>query len=215
MGAAYTPETWDEWTAKQKAAHNNGNGHGNSLNVEVQRMVELLPTPTSRDYKDNVVAINPNRPNDRDVLSRALVDLLPTPTAVEAAGGLVHPDKARAENKTIRLGAQVLASTGHMPDEQGEYKVDWGKYEPAVQRWEALTRPAPSPVEPAAKPGKWRLNAEFSEWMMGWPLNHVTGRGLPRAQELKIIGNGVVTQQAKYAITTLLKLGQANDTTGM
>lgn len=55
MGAAYTPETWDEWTATMKAKHNNGNGHGKSLNVEAQRLrldVEgdrLLPTSTRRD----------------------------------------------------------------------------------------------------------------------------------------------------------------------
>ena len=55
MGAAYTPETWDEWTATMKAKHNNGNGHGKSLNVEAQRLsldVEtLLPTPQARDSK--------------------------------------------------------------------------------------------------------------------------------------------------------------------
>jgi len=44
MGAAYTPETWDEWTAKMQAAHGNGNGHGKSLAIEAQR---LLPTPTA------------------------------------------------------------------------------------------------------------------------------------------------------------------------
>lgn len=55
MGAAYTPETWDEWTATMKAKHNNGNGHGKSLNVEAQRLsldVEarrLLPTPAVAD----------------------------------------------------------------------------------------------------------------------------------------------------------------------
>src|SRR5690242_10955090 len=27
MGAAYTPETWDAWTARMKAEHGNGNGH--------------------------------------------------------------------------------------------------------------------------------------------------------------------------------------------
>ena len=42
MGAAYTPETWDAWTAKMQAKHGNGNGHGKSLNIEAQR---LLPTP--------------------------------------------------------------------------------------------------------------------------------------------------------------------------
>jgi DNA (cytosine-5)-methyltransferase 1 len=44
MGASYTPETWDEWTAKMQAAHGNGNGHGKSLAIEAQR---LLPTPSA------------------------------------------------------------------------------------------------------------------------------------------------------------------------
>lgn len=43
MGAGYTPETWDEWTAKMQAVHSNGNGHGKSLAIEAQR---LLPTPS-------------------------------------------------------------------------------------------------------------------------------------------------------------------------
>lgn len=42
MGAAYTPDTWDEWTERMKAEHGNGNGHGKSLAIEAQR---LLPTP--------------------------------------------------------------------------------------------------------------------------------------------------------------------------
>jgi len=41
MGKAYTPEQWDEWTAKMQAAHGNGNGHGKSLEIEAAR---LLPT---------------------------------------------------------------------------------------------------------------------------------------------------------------------------
>lgn len=43
MGAGKTPEDWDAWTAKMKAAHGNGNGHGASLSIEALR---LLPTPT-------------------------------------------------------------------------------------------------------------------------------------------------------------------------
>lgn len=42
MGAGYTPDEWDAWTGRMKAAHGNGNGHGKSLDIEVQR---LLPTP--------------------------------------------------------------------------------------------------------------------------------------------------------------------------
>ena len=48
MGAAYTPDEWDEWTDRMKAAHGNGNGHGKSLAIEAQR---LLPTPTTADHK--------------------------------------------------------------------------------------------------------------------------------------------------------------------
>lgn len=46
MGRAYTPEEWDAWTEKMRAAHGNGNGHGASLHVEALRM---LPTPVVTD----------------------------------------------------------------------------------------------------------------------------------------------------------------------
>jgi len=41
-----TPEQFDEWRAKQKANHGNGNGHGNLLVVEANR---LLPTPRAQE----------------------------------------------------------------------------------------------------------------------------------------------------------------------
>lgn len=37
MGASYDVEGWDAWTARMKAAHGNGNGHGNSLHIEALR----------------------------------------------------------------------------------------------------------------------------------------------------------------------------------
>lgn len=48
-----------------------------------------------------------------------------------------------------------------------------------------------------------KLNAEFVEYMMGLPLGWVTDCGLSRAQQLKILGNGVVPQQAHYALELL------------
>jgi hypothetical protein len=42
MGRGKTPEDWDAWTDKMRAAHGNGNGHGKSLEIEAMR---LLPTP--------------------------------------------------------------------------------------------------------------------------------------------------------------------------
>ena len=46
MGEGKTPEDWDAWTAKMKAQHGNGNGHGPSLAIEALR---LLPTPVGTD----------------------------------------------------------------------------------------------------------------------------------------------------------------------
>lgn len=80
--------------------------------------------------------------------------------------------------------------------------IAWGKYEPAIRRWEAVTRPAPAPTIPGPK-GRPRLNPAFVEWMMGLPAGHVTGHGLRPAQELKMLGNGVVPQQALLALTVL------------
>jgi len=48
MGAGKTVEKWDAWTAEQREKHRNGNGHGKSLSIEVQR---LLPTPQAWDHK--------------------------------------------------------------------------------------------------------------------------------------------------------------------
>jgi len=75
----------------------------------------------------------------------------------------------------------------------------WGQYAPAVHRWEAITRPAPEPLDE-----KGRLNVRFAEWMMGTDEGWVTDvPGLTRADTLRIIGNGVVPQQAAHALTIL------------
>jgi DNA (cytosine-5)-methyltransferase 1 len=48
-----------------------------------------------------------------------------------------------------------------------------------------------------------KLNAKFVEYMMGLPAGWVTDLDLSRAQQLKILGNGVVPQQAYYALACL------------
>ena len=45
-----------------------------------------------------------------------------------------------------------------------------------------------------------KLNPKFVEYMMGLPVGWVTDTGLSRAQQLKMLGNGVVPQQAKLAL---------------
>jgi hypothetical protein len=46
MGSNYTPEEWQAWKDKQRAAHNNGNGHGASL---TQEALTMLPTPMAQE----------------------------------------------------------------------------------------------------------------------------------------------------------------------
>ena len=160
MGAAYTPDEWDAWTAEMKAKHNNGNGHGKSLNVEAQR---LLPTPTRRDHKDTECRREPHRPDDVDTLARALA------------------------NPSSR----------------------WGEYEPAIRRWESVTRPAPEPTKPNSK-GNPKLSDEFDEWLMGYPAGWITDvPGVTWNETLKACGNGVVPQQGAAAVRWLVLMGGA------
>jgi len=165
MGASYTPETWDAWTARMKAEHGNGNGHGNSLSIEALR---LMPTPTSTDHK--------------------------------ASGSAAY-----AKTDTHNTGTTLTDATVRQPER-------WGQYAPAIARWEALTRPAPSPTEPTGKVGAHRLSARFVEWLMGLPAGWVTDPaiwsgvkpGAARNAQLKALGNGVVPQQCAAALRHLL-----------
>jgi DNA (cytosine-5)-methyltransferase 1 len=85
---------------------------------------------------------------------------------------------------------------------------DWGQYEEAVRRWEyCLGVYAPEPSEPSVtKTGEpsSRLHVPFVEWMMGLPAGWVSGVEMARTHKLKLLGNGVVPQQAAVAYLTLL-----------
>lgn len=89
---------------------------------------------------------------------------------------------------------------------QPPFAYAWGVYEPAIRRWEqVLGRPAPPPTD-LGKRRQPRLNAGFVEWMMGLPPGWVTDPdlALPRTAQLRALGNGVVPQQAEYAVRHLL-----------
>lgn len=79
--------------------------------------------------------------------------------------------------------------------------VDWGDYSDAITRWERIVgRPAPSPVKPDSER---QLSAEFVEWMMGLAVGWVTDVASPRAA-MRLLGNGVVPQQAAAGLRALL-----------
>ena len=85
--------------------------------------------------------------------------------------------------------------------------TEFGPYAEAIARWETVTgREAPPPSTASRRPGgKPQLSARFVEWLMGLPDGHVTGAdlALPREQQLRLLGNGVVPQQSALAVRTL------------
>lgn len=118
------------------------------------------------------------------------------------------PDAADAAGERRREGQSEPALPRRDVD-AGEYcgtddarvpPVEWGEFRPAIEQWEAITRPAPRPTDDHG-----RLNPPFVEWLMGLPEEHVTGvPGLSRSAQLRALGNGVVPAQAVAALHLLL-----------
>ena len=130
----------------------------------------LLPTPTTRDYKDGQAA------HRRD--------------------GVIQTDTV----------ARAIINSGEIRG--GQSMINWGKFEPAIRRWEAVMgRPAPAPTLPDGKDGAHRLSPWLTEWMMGLPEGWICSPeiGLSRNEMLKAAGNGVVPQQAELALRMLLE----------
>ena len=197
---------------------------GASLGVAVR--MEMLPTVTVQDGK-NTAGKSQFKRNTLPL--NAEVTLLGTPRV--SAANSSTPKQVQAGATKSRIEDQVMlfptlrASDGYerrnqktmdkIAAEGGDLTMttlartttNWGKFAPAIERWEELTRPAPAPTKPDGKDGNHRLSAEFTEWMMGLPEGWVTAEdiGLKRNDQLKACGNGVVPQQAELALRILLQ----------
>ncbi|MFE5895919.1 DNA cytosine methyltransferase [Streptomyces sp. NPDC056488] len=89
---------------------------------------------------------------------------------------------------------------------------EWGRYAPAVARWEAVT----GRTAPRATDDRGRLSPVFVEWLMGLEDGHVTAvPGLSRTAQLRALGNGVVPQQAAFAFAELLHRAGLADRLGL
>jgi DNA (cytosine-5)-methyltransferase 1 len=118
-----------------------------------------------------------------------------------ATGGL--RDAAEPPQYSWHSDADPGGDTGGQEDEGA---IDWGRYEPVIRQWEAITgRVAPCPTEQGTR-GQTRLAAAFSEWLMGLPKGFVTDLDLPYSGQHRILGNGVVPQQATVALRLLVRL---------
>jgi DNA (cytosine-5)-methyltransferase 1 len=166
-------------------------------NLNETAVYELLRTPQANITEAKPgIKLQGRTPADPQVgLADQIMSLLPTPNASDASGGGAHPDKREGHSRQL-IDYALLDNT-----------TAWGKYAPAIRRWESLTRPAPAPTEPN-KNGNPRLSAAFSQWLMGWPDGWVTDPsiGISRNDQLRIVGNGVCPQQAVAALEYLLNV---------
>jgi DNA (cytosine-5)-methyltransferase 1 len=160
---------------------------GVALNQALELMAGVLPSEFEswNEVPQNYQRFRPDNSN---------ISLLRTRVAAEVEGGAVSPEVARAKGQTLKLTGQVLSLNG------------WCQFEPAIRRWEAVTgNDAPEPTLPDGQKGQHRLNSRFTEWMMGLAPGWITGHGLSRRDEIKMAGNGVVPQQAVFALSVLLE----------
>jgi DNA (cytosine-5)-methyltransferase 1 len=187
-----------------------------------------LPTPKALDgVKGNLKTSQERIDSGRQVdLPNVAIDLLGTPRANAANSSSKQVEagapKSRIEDqvKLFNTPTTMDAKATNNPEiaqkflDQGrqtcltyDVATNWGKFEPAIRRWEAIIgRPAPEPTKPDGKDGNHRLSSKFTEWMMGLPDGWITGHDLKRNDELKLAGNGVVPQQAELALRLLLEL---------
>lgn len=115
--------------------------------------------------------------------------------ALGRGAALADPDRDGREGQ--QRGEPGLGAWG---DADGRGPQRWGRFAPAVTRWEAVT----GRRAPWATDARRRLSPAFVEWMMGLEGGHVTAvPGLSRTQQLKALGNGVVPLQAAAALRLL------------
>ena len=187
-------------TASDHKAGRHQDGTGHSLTQAVQ----LLPTPVAQPSGNSPSEHLHKKPGRERVTDLAILvenDLLPT-------GGLLPtPQAVNASRSSAGYGPNLHEVA------TGADLSHFGPYAPAIARWEQVTgRAAPPPSTPSRRAGgKPQLSARFVEWMMGLPDGHVTDLDLPREHQLRLLGNGVVPQQAALAVGTLIRAARTEE----
>jgi hypothetical protein len=222
-----TPTVSDQYTGNLSSTQQKpGSMHSVTL-AQVFHKPDLFPTPVAADWKNG----RPGQGYGAN-LPQATESLMPTPKALDGVKGNLKTSQERLDsghqvdlpNVAIDLLGTPRANAANSSSKQVEagapksriedqvLTTNWGKFEPAIRRWEAIIRrPAPEPTKPDGKDGNHRLSSKFTEWMMGLPDGWITGHDLKRNDELKLAGNGVVPQQAELALRLLLELPEKRE----
>jgi len=183
-------------------------GYGDSLNDFASRVTtgyapkDLLRSPTASQGEGGALGEDEARKRGNTVGIRDQAMDIAKANGHKVSRLIGTPRTSSANYATQK---QVVAGAPKGRLEDQVLTTDWGKFEPAIRRWEeTLGRPAPAPTKPDGKDSAHRLSSAFTEWMMGLPEGWITDCGLTRNEELKACGNGVVPQQAELALRILL-----------
>lgn len=229
---------------RSDAAHASG-----AHQVSIQDLPNLLPTPTGWEQRSDPET------DDRALLplevQRMGGALLPTPNDfhlqntespeewlerradVEDRTGTRHGPALPVVLESVAEGRPLVQDGTGPRLASATESSPWGPYAAAVHRHEVVFgRSAPAPTIPGSRPGKdgtirARLNPQFTEWMMGLPLGHVTDPGIwadlknkrgqslsaesIRGMQLKACGNGVVPLQGAAALYVMLTAPSIGD----
>lgn len=210
------------WPGRRPAHSIVGERAGSGRASEPTRDLELLPTPAASNPNDGEdveqwlarkqrhASRTDREPTRAGIPLAIAVQLLPTPAASDGERG---PDLARV-NRANSGGMDLVTTVERLlpaavDDRAAELWVDrdgatwptrWGKFQQAIERWEALTgTEAPGPLLDTN-----RLNPLLPEWMMGMERGWVTDV-LGRAAALRCIGNAVQPQTAEVAFRCLAR----------
>ena len=101
--------------------------------------------------------------------------------------------------------ASSIEATDAGPTRISAYPYEgWGDYRVVMARWTArLASVAPAPFQGRSKNGYLRYNEDFAEWLMGLPHHYTKVADVTRRERMKMLGNGVVPQQALLALELL------------
>ena len=113
--------------------------------------------------------------------------------ANDLTNGFTSNSNCNACEESRRTDREISAESGGLQSRQ-----NLGK---ARSQYRCSCEMAKQEIPPTLDQG--RLNTKFVEYIMGLPSGWVSDLDLSRSQQLKILGNGVVPQQAYHALELL------------
>jgi len=111
--------------------------------------------------------------------------------------GRTQGNQRESQLELEHLGEQTFSYSKHQHQPYDRQMPGLGRR--FASRCEMSMQAAPNPLVDG------KLSAKFVEYMMGLPEGWVTDLPLSRNQQLKMLGNGVVPQQAYYAMELLCR----------